>query len=163
MHYWSGNLESPLFEEVLSLNLNFHSQSMKQHRVRLMKQMKGDAETFRKWRQQKDKEVLQLKAKDRKRQFELAKLERDYSKQQQVLRRKADEAASANRRLKEALQKQKCAAMERDKQLKVSDGSGIGQRVRVSFVNFIQESDAVFCPCRPPRPPLGKKATTKKF
>lgn len=34
---------------------------MKNQRVQLMRQMKEDAEKFRQWKQQKDKEVIQLK------------------------------------------------------------------------------------------------------
>ena len=36
-------------------------QMMKNQRVQLMRQMKEDAEKFRQWKQQKDKEVIQLK------------------------------------------------------------------------------------------------------
>ena len=35
-------------------------QNLKQQRVKLMKQMKEDAAAYKKWKQQKDKEVLQL-------------------------------------------------------------------------------------------------------
>lgn len=34
---------------------------MKNQRIQLMRQMKEDAEKFRQWKQQKDKEVIQLK------------------------------------------------------------------------------------------------------
>lgn len=34
---------------------------MKNQRVQLMRQIKEDAERFRQWKQQKDKEVIQLK------------------------------------------------------------------------------------------------------
>lgn len=36
---------------------------MKQQRVQLMRQMKEDTEKFKQWKQQKDKEVIQLKEK----------------------------------------------------------------------------------------------------
>ena len=36
---------------------------MKVQRVKLMKSLKEDGENFRKWKQQKDKELIQLKAK----------------------------------------------------------------------------------------------------
>ena len=39
---------------------------MKYQRVKLMKQIKEDAENFRKMQKQKDKEIMQLKAKVRK-------------------------------------------------------------------------------------------------
>ncbi|KFO29757.1 chromosome-associated kinesin KIF4A [Fukomys damarensis] len=86
---------------------------MKHQRVQLMHQMKDDAEKFRQWKQQKDKEVIQLKEQDRKRQYELLKLERNFQKQASVLRRKTEEATAANKRLKDALQKQQEVADKR--------------------------------------------------
>jgi len=53
--------------------------------------MKEDADTWRKWRQQKDREVLQLQQKDRKRQFEIQKLQRTNERTQSVLQRKSEE------------------------------------------------------------------------
>lgn len=93
--------------------LNQEIRMMKNQRVQLMRQMKEDAEKFRQWKQQKDKEVIQLKERDRKRQYELLKLERNFQKQSNVLRRKTEEAAAANKRLKDALQKQKEVAEKR--------------------------------------------------
>nr|XP_003412731.2 chromosome-associated kinesin KIF4A [Loxodonta africana] len=93
--------------------LNQEIRVMKNQRVQLMRQMKEDAEKFRQWKQQKDKEVIQLKERDRKRQYELLKLERNFQKQSNVLRRKTEEAAAANKRLKDALQKQREVADKR--------------------------------------------------
>ena len=58
--------------------------------------MEEDAERFRQWKQQKDKEVIQLKERDRKRQYELLKLERNFQKQSNVLRRKTEEVRKSN-------------------------------------------------------------------
>ncbi|OBS83697.1 hypothetical protein A6R68_22300 [Neotoma lepida] len=93
--------------------LNQEIRMMKNQRVQLMRQMKEDAEKSRQWKQRKDKEVIQLKERDRKRQYELLKLERNFQKQSTVLRRKTEEAAAANKRLKDALQKQKEVADKR--------------------------------------------------
>uniref|UniRef100_A0A8C0GN84 Kinesin family member 4A n=1 Tax=Chelonoidis abingdonii TaxID=106734 RepID=A0A8C0GN84_CHEAB len=94
-------------KESTERTVNFLLQEMKNQRVQLMRQMKEDAEKFRQWKQQKDKEVIQLKERDRKRQYELLKLERDFKNQANILRRKTEEAAAANKRLKDALQKQR--------------------------------------------------------
>ena len=59
---------------------------MKQQRVKLMKQLKADGEEFRRFRQQKDKEVIQLKAKERKRIVEIKKLKGQYDMQHAVLK-----------------------------------------------------------------------------
>ncbi|XP_038188849.1 LOW QUALITY PROTEIN: chromosome-associated kinesin KIF4-like [Arvicola amphibius] len=93
--------------------LNQEIRMMKNQRVQLMRQMKEDAEKFRQWKQQKDKEVIKLKERDRKRQYELLKLERNFQKQSTVLRRKTEEAAAAHKRLKDALLKQKEVADKR--------------------------------------------------
>ncbi|XP_013399662.1 chromosome-associated kinesin KIF4-like [Lingula anatina] len=95
--------------------MNTDIQTMKQQRVKLMKQMKEEADNFRKWKQSKEKEVMQLKAKDRKREYEMTKMARNHEKQQGVLKRKAEEAAAANKRLKEVLEKRKAVAAERSK------------------------------------------------
>ncbi|XP_063157696.1 chromosome-associated kinesin KIF4A isoform X2 [Candoia aspera] len=112
-------------------------QAMKNQRIQLIRQMKEDAEKFRQWKQQKDKEVIQLKAQDRKRQYELVKLEQDFQKQATVLRRKAEEAAAANKRLKEALQKQQEAAAKR-KENQNRGFEGAASRVKNWLVNEVE-------------------------
>ncbi|KAG8141036.1 hypothetical protein E2320_003647 [Naja naja] len=99
-------------EQTIS-KLHQEIQVMKNQRVLLIREMKQDAEKFRQWKQKKDKEVIQLKAQDRKRQYELVKLEQDFQKQAMFLRRKTEEAAAANKRLKEALHKQQQVAVKR--------------------------------------------------
>ncbi len=89
--------------------------ALKQTRVKLMKQIKEETEHFRKFKQQKEKEVTQLKAIDRRRQAEFVKMERQHERHQAVLRRKAEHAAAANKRLKEALAKQQNVAEDRAK------------------------------------------------
>ncbi|XP_008069531.1 chromosome-associated kinesin KIF4A [Carlito syrichta] len=88
-------------------------QMMKNQRVQLMRQMKENAEKFRQWKKQKDKEVIQLKERDRKKKYELLKIEKNFQKQSNVLRHKTEEAAAANKRLKDALQKQREVADKR--------------------------------------------------
>ncbi|XP_061164849.1 chromosome-associated kinesin KIF4-like [Saccostrea echinata] len=111
-------------------NLQGEIQGLKHQRVQLMKRMKEESDDFRKFKQQKDKEVAQLMQKDRKRQFEIAKLQRQNERQQSVLKRKSEEAAAANRRLKEALSKQKQIQQERANKLETYNSSSIGNRVR---------------------------------
>ncbi|KAM9333403.1 kinesin family member 4 [Pholidichthys leucotaenia] len=107
-------------------------QAMKTQRIQLMKQMREDSEKFRQWKNKKDREVLQLKEKDRKRQYELLKLERDFQKQANVLRRKTEEAAAANRRLKDALQK-RCEVAEKRK-----GAEGAAARVKMWLLNEVE-------------------------
>ncbi|XP_047463966.1 kinesin family member 4 [Mugil cephalus] len=112
-------------------------QAMKTQRTQLMRQMRDDSEKYRHWKSKKDREVLQLKEKDRKRQYELLKLERDFEKQANVLRRKTEEAAAANKRLKDALQKRSEAAdKRRDVQNKGIEGAAA--RVKTWLLNEVE-------------------------
>ncbi|XP_067232121.1 kinesin family member 4 isoform X1 [Chanodichthys erythropterus] len=117
--------------------LNQEIQAMKSQRVQLMRQMKEDSEKFRQWKQKKDKEVLQLKEKDRKRQYEMLKLERDFQKQASVLRRKTEEAAAANKRLKDALQKRSEVA-EKRKDVQNRGADGVANRVKNWLLNEVE-------------------------
>ncbi|KAM5247299.1 chromosome-associated kinesin KIF4A-like [Ctenodactylus gundi] len=101
----------------------------KTQRVQLMRQMKEDAEKFRQWKQRKDKEVIQLHERERKRRYEMLKLERSFQKQSSVLRRKAEEAAAANRRLKDALQRQREGAERRKDAPSPHAGAWLGHEV----------------------------------
>uniref|UniRef100_A0AAR2IIT8 Kinesin-like protein n=1 Tax=Pygocentrus nattereri TaxID=42514 RepID=A0AAR2IIT8_PYGNA len=117
--------------------LNQEIQAMKAQRVQLMRQMKEDSEKFRLWKQKKDKEVMQLKEKDRKRQYEMLKLERDFQKQANVLRRKTEEAAAANKRLKDALQKRSEVA-EKRKDVQNRGMEGVASRVKAWLLNEVE-------------------------
>ncbi|XP_077053410.1 kinesin family member 4 [Siphateles boraxobius] len=117
--------------------LNQEIQAMKSQRVQLMRQMKEDSEKFRLWKQKKDKEVLQLKEKDRKRQYEMIKLERDFQKQANILRRKTEEAAAANKRLKDALQKRSEVA-EKRKDVHYRGTEGVASRVKNWLLNEVE-------------------------
>ncbi|KAI3373091.1 hypothetical protein L3Q82_006421 [Scortum barcoo] len=117
--------------------LNQEIQAMKTQRTQLMRQMREDSEKFRQWKSKKDREVLQLKEKDRKRQYELLKLERDFQKQANVLRRKTEEAAAANKRLKDALQKRSEVA-EKRKDAQNRGMEGAAARVKTWLLNEVE-------------------------
>uniref|UniRef100_A0A182J473 Uncharacterized protein n=1 Tax=Anopheles atroparvus TaxID=41427 RepID=A0A182J473_ANOAO len=96
------------------VDLTAEIKAMKNTRVQLLKTMRTEHEKFRQWRQNQEKQICQLKAKDRKRQYEFNRLESMHSMQKQTLlrrmdvekkalQRKMDETAAVNRRLKAAL------------------------------------------------------------
>ncbi|XP_042881308.1 chromosome-associated kinesin KIF4-like isoform X2 [Penaeus japonicus] len=107
--------------------LNTEIQAMKATRVKLIRQMKEDSEKFRVWKAQKDKEVAKLKEADRRKQYQIVKMERLHSKQQNVLRRKMEEAIAINKRLKDAMALQKAGA---EKRAASRETAGIGNRVK---------------------------------
>uniref|UniRef100_A0A8C7YQ85 Kinesin-like protein n=1 Tax=Oryzias sinensis TaxID=183150 RepID=A0A8C7YQ85_9TELE len=112
-------------------------QAMKSQRTQLMRQMREDSEKFRLWKSKKDREVLQLKEKDRKRQYEMIKLERDFQKQANVLRRKTEEAAAANKRLKDALQK-RSEVVEKRKDAMSKGIESVAARVKNWLLNEVE-------------------------
>lgn len=116
--------------------LNQEIQALKCQRVQLMRHMKEEGEKTRRLKAEKDKEVIQLKEKDRKRQYELLKLERNYKQQANVLRRKTEEAAAANKRLRDALQKQKDSTEKRKDLNRGMEGTAA--RVKNWLVNELE-------------------------
>uniref|UniRef100_A0A3P8VUP4 Kinesin family member 4 n=1 Tax=Cynoglossus semilaevis TaxID=244447 RepID=A0A3P8VUP4_CYNSE len=112
-------------------------QAMKTQRTQLMRQMREDSEKFRQWKSKKDREVLQLKEKDRKRQYEMLKLERDFQKQANILRRKTEEAAAANKRLKDALQK-RSEVLDKRKDAQNRGIEGAAARVKAWLLNEVE-------------------------
>ena len=61
--------------------------------------MKGENERFNNFKAEKDREVCQLKNQNIKRQNQLKKMEQLHTMQQNVLRRKLEAAAAANKRI----------------------------------------------------------------
>jgi len=76
---------------------------MRAQKVKLVRQMREENEKFRTWRAQKEREVARLKDQDRKRQGQLQKMEVLHAKQQNVLRRKMEDAVAVSKRLKDVL------------------------------------------------------------
>ncbi|KAG1654864.1 Chromosome-associated kinesin KIF4A [Nymphon striatum] len=103
-------------------------QTMKQQRVKLMKQMKVGTKQFNQWKTEKEREVTQLKQKDRKRQVELVKMEKTHSKQQNVLKRKIEQAVFHNKRLKDAMERHRLVSQERERKQNVNS-DGIKDRI----------------------------------
>jgi kinesin family protein 4/21/27 len=101
--------------------------SMKQAKVRLIRQMKEDAEKMRTFKAQKEKEVIQLKQTERKQQAQMVKMETLHSKQQNVMKRKMEEACAANKRLKDVIDKQKASRKTGTKQTGLA---GAAERMR---------------------------------
>ncbi|XP_021703730.1 chromosome-associated kinesin KIF4A [Aedes aegypti] len=88
-------------------NLSREIQAMKATRVKLVKSMRAESENFRQWKINREKEICQLREKDRKLKNEMVRLQTVHDKQQNVLKRKVEEAVAVNKRLKEALERQK--------------------------------------------------------
>ena len=91
-------------KDVTKINqLNNEILQMKQTRVKLIRKMREESERFRTWKMQRERELAKLKQQDRKKQNQIVKMEVMHSKQQNVLKRKVEEAVALNKRLKDAL------------------------------------------------------------
>lgn len=88
-------------------------QAMKEKKVKLIRTMKMESEDFRQWKLIREKEIVQLREKDRKRDAEMVKKDRLHEKQQNVLKRKVAEAVAVNKRLKDAMEKHQKAQASR--------------------------------------------------
>ncbi|VDK57390.1 unnamed protein product [Anisakis simplex] len=67
--------------------------------------MKEEEAKFRKWKTKADHEMMQMKSRERKREFETARAQRMSAQQLAVYRRKYEEAIACNRRLQQQLVK----------------------------------------------------------
>jgi len=99
---------------------------IKAAKVKLVKQMKEEADRVRVWKQTKEKEVIQLKQKDRKKEVAISKMTVQHERQQKVMKRRMEEVLAINKRLKDAQEKKALARAG-----KPSTGlTGAGERVR---------------------------------
>jgi kinesin family protein 4/21/27 len=111
---------------------------LKSMRVKHIRQMKADAEEFRKWKQAKDKEVKQLKEAERKRHYALVKLERKHELQAAVLKRKTEEASAAKKRLDDVLKKRSEIRNQRGSDLQPAGHQSANQEYMTKKVeNFL--------------------------
>ncbi|XP_014372213.2 chromosome-associated kinesin KIF4 [Papilio machaon] len=103
--------------------LNAELQAMKVNKVKIIKQMREESEKFRKWKADNERTMLRLRNEDRKRANAMAKMESLHAKQRNVLKRKMEEAVAVNKRLKEALDRQKQSNMKRNAKGVVKTGA----------------------------------------
>ncbi|XP_011173030.1 chromosome-associated kinesin KIF4 isoform X2 [Solenopsis invicta] len=97
--------------------LSSEIQSLKETRVKLIRQMRNDANNFTKWKQSKEKEINKLRMLDRKRAYEMVRMKIQHDKQENVFKRKMEEAFAVNKRLKGALEMQKKAAQRQERKV----------------------------------------------
>ncbi|XP_049877917.1 chromosome-associated kinesin KIF4 [Pectinophora gossypiella] len=107
--------------KIAALNAELHA--MKATKVKIIRQMREESEKFRKWKADNERAMLRLRNEDRKRATAMAKMESLHAKQQNVLKRKMEEAVAVNKRLKEALDRQKNAALKRNAKGSVKAGA----------------------------------------
>ncbi|XP_017871884.1 PREDICTED: chromosome-associated kinesin KIF4 [Drosophila arizonae] len=104
-------------------NLTTEIRAMKESKVKLIRAMRGESDRFRQWKMMSEKQLTQLKSKDRKMQSEMARQQNLHAKQRLVLKRKCEEAQATNKRLKDALERQRAAQAQRQRHTKDQPGA----------------------------------------
>ncbi|GAB0092806.1 Kinesin-like protein [Sergentomyia squamirostris] len=87
--------------------LTMEIQQMRQTKVKLIRAMRTENENYRNWKIAREKEMCQLKEKDRKRENEMKRMAAMHNKQSNVLKRKFEEAVAKSKRLEVILDRQK--------------------------------------------------------
>ncbi|XP_013171053.1 PREDICTED: chromosome-associated kinesin KIF4-like isoform X1 [Papilio xuthus] len=107
--------------KIATLNAELHA--MKANKVKIIRQMREESEKFRKWKADNERAMLRLRNEDKKRANAMAKMESLHAKQRNVLKRKMEEAVAVNKRLKEALDRQKQSQLKRNAKGVVKTGA----------------------------------------
>uniref|UniRef100_A0A914V740 Uncharacterized protein n=1 Tax=Plectus sambesii TaxID=2011161 RepID=A0A914V740_9BILA len=97
-----------------------------------------ESEKYRQWQIKYEREMNQMKQRERKREYEAAKAKRNFNQQLTVYRRKYEEAVSCNKRLQQQLQRQEVARNKKFTDL--TDGDRLFKEVK-TFLE--QELDLV--------------------
>lgn len=86
---------------------NLHNEivSLKQTKVKLIRNMRSETDKFNKWKKSKEQEFMRLKSQDRKRLAQMTKLKSENEKQKNTFRRKLEESQAIQKRLKVRLTK----------------------------------------------------------
>ncbi|XP_044733619.1 chromosome-associated kinesin KIF4-like [Chrysoperla carnea] len=104
------NRVQELETQIQELNKKVREQLTK---IRLVKLMRQEADKYKQWKIEREREMSKLKDKDRKLKNEMIRMESMHAKQQIVLKRKFEEASAINKRLKDTLQLQKVVREDR--------------------------------------------------
>ncbi|XP_050544001.1 chromosome-associated kinesin KIF4 [Daktulosphaira vitifoliae] len=95
-------------------SLNNEIKSIKVMKVKLIQQMKSENEKFRQFKLERDRELCRLRENERKQKNQMIRMERLHVRQQTALKRKLEDAANVNKRLKDALAVRKAIEVKRD-------------------------------------------------
>ena len=75
---------------------------IKAAKVKLVKQMKEEADKVRVWKDTKEKQMIRLKPADRKKAAAMSKMLEQHERRQNMLKRRKEELLAINKRLKDA-------------------------------------------------------------
>lgn len=81
-------------------NLSNEITSLKQTKVKLIKNMRTETDKFNKWKRLREQELYKLKDQDRKRLNQITRMQAEHNRQKNVFKRKMEEAQAIHKRLK---------------------------------------------------------------
>jgi kinesin family protein 4/21/27 len=81
-------------------NLTNEIFSLKQTKVKLIRNMRTETDNFNKWKKSREQELYKLQDQDRKRLNQITRLQIEHNKQKTVFKKKMEEAQAIHKRLK---------------------------------------------------------------
>lgn len=81
-------------------NLSNEITTLKQTKVKLVRNMRSETDKFNKWKRSREQELFKLKDQDRKRLNQITRLQAEHGRQKNVFKRKLEESQAIHKRLK---------------------------------------------------------------
>ncbi|ETN74365.1 hypothetical protein NECAME_04044 [Necator americanus] len=133
---------------------------LKKAKIRMVKQQREEAEKYRQWKTKHDRELHQLKQKERKRDVEAAREKRVHDQQMLVYRQKLEDASKVNKRL--IAQMERAAAFSREKPESEKSLSHAKQFIEteLALVGSSYEAELMCQSLKDQRRHLGRKKTS---
>uniref|UniRef100_A0A7I4YE15 Kinesin motor domain-containing protein n=1 Tax=Haemonchus contortus TaxID=6289 RepID=A0A7I4YE15_HAECO len=131
--------------------------ALKQAKVRMVKQQKEEAEKYRQWKLKHDRELIQVKQKERKRDFEAAREKRVHDQQMLVCKQKLEEAKNVNKRLLAQMERSAAFSREKADSEKTVDQAKRFIEAELSLIGSSYEAEQMCQSLKDQRRQLGRK------
>nr|CDJ82343.1 Kinesin domain containing protein [Haemonchus contortus] len=131
--------------------------TLKQAKVRMVKQQKEEAEKYRQWKLKHDRELIQVKQKERKRDFEAAREKRVHDQQMLVCKQKLEEAKNVNKRLLAQMERSAAFSREKADSEKTVDQAKRFIEAELSLIGSSYEAEQMCQSLKDQRRQLGRK------
>ncbi|KAK6047691.1 hypothetical protein COOONC_14802 [Cooperia oncophora] len=131
--------------------------ALKQAKVRMVKQQKEEAEKYRQWKLKHDRELIQVKQKERKRDFEAAREKRAHDQQMLVCKQKLEEAKNVNKRLLAQMERSAAFSREKPGTEKTFDQAKQFIEAELSLIGSSYEAEQMCQSLKDQRRQLGRK------
>lgn len=131
--------------------------ALKQAKVRMVKQQREESEKYRQWKLKHDRELIQVKQKERKREFEVVREKRAHDQQMMVCKQKLEEAKNINKRLLAQMEKSAAFSREKPNSEKSYDQAKQFIEAELSLIGSSYEAERMCQSLKDQRRRLGRK------